>query len=153
MKVQFNNKKQVASWGVFLTFLFIAALSLLGGYYLLVEVRQQSIELILWGFFLVTGLVFYFGGFCYVDVDLSPQKIDVKFYKLFPLGRQYKRILLPMEKLKKMKVVGGLGVVGRRLLIEGSLKGRKALFPSVGLAACNRKQIKEITSFVESINK
>ncbi len=86
MHVQFNNKKQVSTWGLFLTLLFLIALGLLGGYYLIMEDRQQSVELALWGFLLLSVLVFYFGGFCYVEVDLSEQKLDVKYYRLFPIG-------------------------------------------------------------------
>lgn len=153
MTVLFNNKNQVGPWGLFLTFLFILALGLLGGYYLMVDVRKQSLELASWGFFLLSGLLFYFGGFCYVDMDLSPQKIDIKFYKLFPLGRQYKRILIPVEKVNKIKLVKGLGPIGRKLVIRGAIKGQQALFPAVGLAACNVKQIKELTLFIDNFNK
>lgn len=153
MIVKFNNKKQVSPWGLFLSFLFMVSLALLGSYYIFLETRIQPLEVGLWLFFLASVILFYFGGFCYVDVDLSLQKIDVKYYKLFPFGRQYKRILLPLDKIKSIKIGKGIGPIGRRFIINGVVKGKLALYPSVGLAACSAKQVKELEAFITEFNR
>lgn len=153
MQVKFNNKKQVSGWGVFLTLLALLAVGMLGSYYLLVDNRIQSVELGLWAFFLIVAVLYSFGGFAYVDMDLNDQKVDIKFYKLLPIGRQYKRIMLPVNKVKSIKVKNGLGVIGRRLDVTGRLKGREALFPSVGLAACNKGQIQQLKKYTELLKK
>ncbi len=153
MTVKFNNKKQVSPWGLFLSFLFMVSLGLLGSYYIFLETRIQTIEVGLWLFFLACSILFYFGGFYYVDMDLSLQKVDVKYYRLFPFGRQYKRILLPVDKIKSIKVGKGLGLIGRRFILSGVVKGKLALYPSVGLAACSSKQVKEINAFITEFNR
>ena len=153
MQVKFNNKKQVSGWGLFLTLLALVAMGMLGSYYLFVDNRIQSIELSLWAFFIVIALLYTYGGFAYLDVDLTEEKVDVKFYKLIPIGRAYKRIMLPVNKIQSIKVANGIGVIGRRLVVTGRLKGRTALFPSVGLAACNKEQVEQLRKYTELLDK
>nr|WP_319401443.1 hypothetical protein [uncultured Carboxylicivirga sp.] len=152
MSTIFNNKKQVGSRSIWLTLLVLIALGLVAGYYLLVDNRDTNWEFGLWAFLVVTLLFFYFGGFYYVEANLTAEKIDIKYYNLFPFGRQYKRILVPTDKVKKIKVKNGLGNLGRKLVIEGVIQGRYALFPSVGLSACNKEQIQELRKFIKRLN-
>ncbi|MCU4175699.1 hypothetical protein [Carboxylicivirga sp. N1Y90] len=151
MNLQFNNKKQVSPVGLLLSFIFLSAVVCIGLYYLILDERIQSLEIGAWIYLLLSGLVFYFGGFCYVEVEASEQRIDVKYYNLFPFGRQYKRILLPVDKIKKIKLAKGIGPIGRRLVISGVVNGRLALFPSVGLGACNAQQIDKLNAYIKSI--
>nr|WP_321405548.1 hypothetical protein [uncultured Carboxylicivirga sp.] len=153
MTIKFNNKKQVGLRGMILALMVLIALGLVAGNYLIIEPRNITLELILWGVLLVAIAVYYFGGFYYVDVELTAEKIDIKFYRLFPFGRQYKRILIPVEKVKKIKLSKGLGGLGRSLKIEGSIQGRHAIFPSVGIAACDKTQINELKKYIDFINK
>lgn len=153
MDIHFNNKNQVGSWSLYLALLVLIALGAVAANYLLIEVRNQTLDISLWGFLVFSVVLFYFGGFNYVDIALSAEKVDVKFYNLFPLGRQYNRILVPTEKIKKIKVNKGLGIIGRKLKIEGTIQGRHALFPSVGLAACTRQQLQQIQLFIDTLNK
>ncbi len=153
MDIQFNNKKQVGSWSLYLALLVLIALGAISVNYLLFDVRNQILDIALWGFLVLSVVLFYFGGFNYVDLALSAEKVDIKYYNLFPFGRQYNRILVPTDKIKKIKMNRGLGVIGRKLAIEGIIQGRHALFPSVGLAACTKQQLQQIQLFIDTFNK
>ena len=153
MNVKFSNKNRVKPIGLLLSFLLMLAVAGLACFYLWFSHLSKSGEAALWLYFIFISVFFYFGGFCYVEVDLSPARLDVKYYNLFPFWRQYKRILLPADKLKFLKVRGGLGFAGAGLLICGRIKGRLATYPTVGLSACSRKQINELKMFAVELQK
>jgi len=119
----------------------------LASFYLWFSHLGKAIEVALWLYFIFISTFFYFGGFCYVEVELNAARIDIKYYNLFPFWRQYKRIMLPVEKVKSLRVRSGLRFVGVGLEISARVKGRLATYPSVGLSACSRQQVKELKSF------
>ncbi len=151
--VKFSNKSRIKPIGLFLSFLLMLAIAGLASFYLWFSYLNKSIEVSLWLYFIFIATFFYFGGFCYVEVDLSLARLDIKYYNLFPLWRQYKRILLPVDKLKSLKVRSGLGFVGVSLVICGRIKGRLATFPTVGLSACSKQQKNELKMFAVELKK
>jgi len=147
MSVKFNNKNRVKPIGLLLSFLLMLAVAGLASYYLWFNHLNKTIEASLWMYFVFISTFFYFGGFCYVEVEISSKTFDVKYYNLFPFWRQYKRILLPLDKVKHIKVRSGLCFVGSGILISGRIKGRLATYPTVGLSACTAKQRKQLKQF------
>jgi len=153
ISVEFSNKNRVKPIGLILSFLLMLAVAGLASFYLWFSHFNKSIEVSLWLYFIFISTFFYFGGFYYIEMDLNSSRIDIKYYNLFPLWRQYKRIILPVEKIKYLKVRFGLGFVGAGLVICGRIKGRLATYPTVGLSACSRSQIRELKQYAAQFQK
>lgn len=125
----------------------------IGLYYLSYQGHNKMLEMGIWLVLIVVVVLYYIGGYCYVDVEITKAKVDIKFYNLFPFWREYRRIVLPIEKLKYIKVRSGLGFIGASLLVCGRIKGRLAMFPTVGLSACSQQQINELKKYANEISK
>ena len=63
-------------------------------------------------------------------------------------GREYKRILLPLTKIKRIKVTNGIGALGAKLVVYAKANGFETKYPSVALSACSLSQIKAIKSAI-----
>ncbi|MBS2210484.1 hypothetical protein KEM09_03680 [Carboxylicivirga mesophila] len=152
MTIKFDNKDRAKKVSNVLRIIVMLAIVPIGINYLWIETTDKMVEMFMWLFLIVIIALYYTGGFCYVEVDASPAKLDVKYYNLFPFWREYKRIVIPVERIKYVKVRKGLGRFGAGLLICGRIKGRLAMFPSVGLSACSQKQIEELKVYAASFS-
>ena len=153
MTIKFSNKNRVKPIGLFLSFLMMISVAGLASYYLWFSELGKSVEVALWLYFIFVSVFFYFGGYYYVEVEIGAAKVDVKYYNLFPFWRQYKRIMIPLDKLKYVKVRSGFGSFGASLVICGRLKGRIAMYPTVGLNACKREQVQLLKEFSKKYPK
>ncbi|MBR8537559.1 hypothetical protein KDU71_18460 [Carboxylicivirga sediminis] len=152
MTIKFDNKGRAKKVSNVLRIIVMLAIVPIGVNYLWIETTDKMVEMFMWLFLIVIIALYYTGGFCYVEVDVTPAKLDVKYYNLFPFWREYKRIVIPVERIKYVKVRRGLGRFGAGLLICGRIKGRLAMFPSVGLSACSQKQIEELKVYAASFS-
>lgn len=153
MELKFNNKQSVKKVSTILHILMMLAIVPIGLYYLSYQGHNKMLEMGIWLVLIVVVVLYYIGGYCYVDVEITKAKVDIKFYNLFPFWREYRRIVLPIEKLKYIKVRSGLGFIGASLLVCGRIKGRLAMFPTVGLSACSQQQINELKKYANEISK
>jgi len=147
-----NNKKQVKSTGLVLGFLLLVVTAALGGYYFLREQQLIGLEVTLWLSFVLVGVLFKWGGFCYVEVAIEKNNLDVKYYDLFPIGRKYERILIPTKKIGQAKIAPGIFSIGRRLIITRKSKGQQINYPAVGLAAYNKEQVDKLAKLLNQLN-
>lgn len=152
MKLKFDNKEKAKRLSTVLRILVLLAIVPIGINYLWLETSDKMIEMLIWLFLILVIVLYYLGGFCYVEVEGNERLLDVKYYNLFPFWREYKRIVLPHERIKYVKVRRGIGVLGSGLIICGRVKGRIAMFPTVGLSACNKKDIELLKSYANQIS-
>ncbi|WP_430813246.1 hypothetical protein [Carboxylicivirga sp. RSCT41] len=153
MTVKFDNKEKARKVSTFLRILVMLTIVPIAVNYLWIETNDKMVEMILWLFLIVVVVLYYIGGFCYVEVECNASKLDVKYYNLFPFWREYKRIIIPVERIKYVKVKNGLGILGSGLLICGRIKGRIAVFPRVGLSAVGKAHIEELRKYATAITK
>ncbi len=147
-----SNKKQVKSIGLALGFLLLVVTSALASYYFFREQQMLNLEIALWISFVLVVVLFKWGGFCYVEVEIDNTNVDVKYYDLFPIGRKFKRILIPIAKISQVKIAPGLAFIGRRLVITRKSKGHKIAYPAVGLAAFNNDQMNRLVKMIQQIS-
>ncbi|TRX70855.1 hypothetical protein [Carboxylicivirga sp. M1479] len=153
MEIRFDNKKRAKSISNVLSLVVMLVILAIGLNYLWFETTDKAIEVSLWLALVVIIVLYYIGGFCYVEFMGNDSKLEVKYYNLFPFWREYKRIVLPIERLKSMKVRAGLGILGRGLSIYGRISGRLAMFPTVGLSALSKSQLDELKQYAASVSK
>lgn len=148
-----SNKKQVKSIGMVLGLIFLVTIVALGLYYFYLDDLGIYTGIVLWCCLALVLALFKWGGFCYVEVSVEKGNLDVKYYDLFPVGRKYKRILVPVNKISQLKIARGLFAIGRRLMITRKSRGQQINYPAVGLAAFNRDQINQLEKlFRNNIN-
>ncbi|MCT4587961.1 MAG: hypothetical protein N4A71_09080 [Carboxylicivirga sp.] len=152
MKLKFNNKEKAKRLSTVLRIIVMLAIVPIGVNYLWIETTDKMMEMLIWLFLIVIVVLYYIGGFCYVEVEASERLLDVKYYNLFPFWREYKRVVLPAERIKYVKVRKGLGVFGSGLIICGRVKGRIAMFPTIGLSALSKKDIELLQSYAKEIS-
>ncbi len=153
MDIKFDNKKEARRVSTILRILVMLAIVPIGINYLWIETSDKMVEMAIWLFLIIVIALYYTGGFCYVEVEGNAAKLDVKYYSLFPFWREYKRIVIPVDRIKSVKVRAGLGNVGAALLICGRIKGRIATFPAVGLSACHKQHISALKEYAAHLSK
>lgn len=146
-----NNKKQVKSTGLILGFMLLVVTAALAGYYFLREQQLIGLEVTLWLSFALVGVLFRWGGFCYVEVAIENNNLDVKYYNLFPIGRKYERILIPTKRISQAKIAPGIFSIGRRLILTRKSKGQQINYPAVGLAAFNKEQVGKLVKLLNQL--
>jgi len=147
-----NNKKQVKSKGLILGFVLMVATAALAGYYFFREQQFLGLEIFLWLSFVLVVALFKWGGFCYVEVEIEKNNLDVKYYNLFPIGRKYERILIPTKKISQVKIAPGILSIGRRLILTRKSKGQQINYPAVGLAAFNKGQVDKLVKLLNQLS-
>ncbi len=153
MTLKFDNSKRAKKITTILRVIVMLAIVPIGLNYLWFETTDKMLEMWMWLFLIFVIVAYYLGGFCYVEVDATEVKLEVKYYNLFPFWREYKRIVIPIERLKYVKVRKGLASLGSGLVICGRIKGRVAMFPTVGLSACTKQQIEELNAYAATVSK
>lgn len=153
MTLKFDNKDKAKKVSTFLRIIVMLAIVPIAVNYLWIETNNKMIEMALWLFLIVIIVLYYIGGFCYVEVEANELKLDVKYYNLFPFWREYKRIVIPVERIKYVKVRKGIGILGVGLLICGRIKGRLAVFPRVGLSAVDKINVEELRKYAAVVTK
>ncbi len=149
--IHLNNKKTASGTGMLMALLTVLALGMLVVFYLFLPTDNLVLHISLWVFLVLVLLVFNLGGFCYVDLSTENASLDIKYYNLFPFGRKYKRILLPLTKIETLKITSGLGTIGRKLVVVAKNNGQAAKYPKVGLAACDTAYIIELKALVDKL--
>ncbi len=146
--VSIANQSRAKVMGVVLTLACLVSMVLLAVYHMYFDRHSTTLALSLWGVMLGLIVLFYAGGFYFVDVKVDNVSVDIKYYSLFPIGREYKRILLPLTKIKRIKVTNGIGALGAKLVVYAKANGFETKYPSVALSACSLSQIKAIKSAI-----
>ncbi len=129
------NQKRASA--IALTFtIAILALSalLLLAYFGNIQLLLQYI-IPLWIALGVAILLYRFGGYHYMDIEITSHEADIKYYRIFPVGRQYKRVKIKGSQLHKIHVNNGFLGIGANLHLFVNTKKGKAKYPFIGLAA------------------
>jgi hypothetical protein len=145
-----DNKKQVTQINIIFSLIIITILVLLGAHYLLGTVTNEDMIYSLWSALIVVLLLFRYGGFEFVMVDFNEDETDIKYYRIFPFGRKYNRIVIPNELLGYFKIQKGIGHLFSSLILFQNRSVEMAQYPPIGLAAVNSDMQKKL---LEQLNK
>jgi hypothetical protein len=145
-----DNKRQATQINIIFSLIIITIFVILGAHYLLGTVTDENMIYSLWSALIVILLLFRYGGFEFVMVDFNEDEIDIKYYRIFPFGRKYNRIVIPNELLGYFKIQKGIGPLFSSLILFQNRNGEMAQYPPVGLAAVSNDMQKKI---LEQLNK
>ncbi len=147
--MQIENRKQVSHINIIFSLIIVAILIVLGTHYISnTSFYSEEMVLPLWVGLIFVLLVYRYGGFEYVSFEFNDDDIDIKYYRLFPFGRKYNRIIIPYELLGDFKIQKGIGTVFSSLILYQNRAGAMAQYPPIGLAATTQdlraKLLKEL---------
>jgi hypothetical protein len=145
-----DNKKQVAQINIIFSLIIITILLFLGAHYLLGIFTDEDMIFSLWTALIVVVFLFRYGGFDFVMIDFGDDEIDIKYYRVFPFGRKFNRIVIPNELLGYFKIQKGAGPLFSSLILFQNRSGEMAQYPPIGMAAVNNDMQKKL---LEQLNK
>ncbi len=145
-----DNKKQATHINVVFSLIIITLFVILGAHYLMGTVSDENIIYTLWTVLIFVLLLFRYGGYEFVMVDFNDDEIDIKYYRIFPVGRKYNRVVIPNDLLGFYKIQKGIGPVFSSLVLFQNRGGEMAQYPPIGLAAVNPEMQKKLN---EQFNK
>ena len=145
-----DNKKQVAHISIVFTLVIITLFVMLGAHYLMGSIKNENTVYLLWIGLIIVLFLFRNGGFEFVMADFNVEEIDIKYYRIFPFGRKYNRIVIPNEMLGYYKIQKGVGPLFSNLILFQNKSGEMAQYPPIGMAAVNSEMQKKL---IEQFNK
>ena len=113
------------------------------------QILQIAMILVL----ILTAVIYYAGGFFYVEIEPEPQSFRVKHYNLFPFWQEFKVYQIPFDRYYKYEIKKAAGGLFSWLLLFEKTSRGMAKYPGIGLSALSTEQLKNITDYLESIRK
>ena len=144
--MKLSNQKEASTIGlVFTGGILLTAILLITAYFASIELLINAIPL-LWSILIVFLLLFRFAGYHYMNIEINNREADIKYYRIFPIGRTYKRVKIKGEQLHSVKVHNGILGLGANLKLDVNTSKGRARYPFIGLSAVkynDRKKIAE----------
>jgi|GEM_PF-866414 hypothetical protein len=149
-----SNQKQSARAlmifsGVWAGLVILFALSFFDLFYSPIWMR-----LVLAGIIGLVALFFYLGGFHFVRIEVENNKeLMVKYYNLFPVGRNFKAFKIPLQNFHHHEIRFGAGGLTAYLILFQRMQGGVAKYPPVGLSAVGKEERQEMSNFLRKLEK
>src|SRR5690554_1057949 len=129
-----NNKKTAARHIRVFAITWLAAMALLVASLVWRDNTPLATQLILAAAVVGIALIFGWGGFYYLEISSDKEAFTIKYFNLFPMGREYKAMRLPLSRYEET----GHGV---------------ARYPALGLTALSAAEREEIIRFFKKMEK
>ncbi|MFO8000671.1 MAG: hypothetical protein R6U46_05460 [Marinilabilia sp.] len=118
----------------------------------------EMFESPLWGRLVLAGIIgiialfFYLGGYYYIQAEVENNKnLMIKYYNLFPVGRQFKAFKVPLQQFHHHEIKHGTAGLTSWLVLYQKMQGGIAKYPAIGLSAFGEKGRKEISEFLKKL--
>jgi hypothetical protein len=93
------------------------------------------------------------GGYHYVEFETDKEFIRIKYFNLFPVGREYKAVQIPWSRYHKHEITTSLGGMFSFIHIYEETGRGMARYPGVGLTAMTREEKTQLLQFFEKITR
>jgi len=148
-----NNKKTSGTVIQIFSFSWLLSLALLT-LSLVFDIGIHPVFQYLLGALIVAiAIVFAMGGFHYVEIETDSDLLRVKYFNLFPIGRDYKRLQVQWSRYHGHELRRSfLGMVTFLHLYEQTARG-VARYPAFGLSAMKKSEREAIVQFFEKLKR
>jgi hypothetical protein len=104
---------------------------------------------------LVVAIAVFFanGGYHYIEIESEKDLFRIKYFNLFPMGREYKSIQIPWSRYRKHEIKSSFNGLFHRLYIFEQTGGGLARYPSIGFSALSTGERKKILTFFKKMEK
>ncbi len=149
--MKLSNQKEASSIGLFYSGAIILIAILLMTAYFGNIILLLNYTPLLWSTLVVLMLLYRFAGYHYMSIEISNREADIKYYRIFPIGRKYKRIKIKGEQLHRIKVNNGILGIGANLKLDVNTSKGRARYPFIGLSAVSVNDRKKIAEALHKI--
>ncbi len=101
---------------------------------------------------IVMALGFYLGGFHFFRAEIKKEMLEIKYYNLFPAGRKFQTVLIPLKQYHHHEIKRQLGGLFKWIIIYQEMAGGVAKYPPIGLSASGKKVQKALNEMLHGLN-
>lgn len=149
--MKLTNQKRASSIAMLFTVIIIILSVLLMIAYFGNIAALMGYTTAMWVALMLAIAMYRLGGYHFMDIEINNREADIKYYRIFPVGRTYKRVKIKGEQLHKIKIHNGfLGFAANLQLFVNTGKGR-AKYPFIGLGAVSAADRKKIGEALQKI--
>jgi hypothetical protein len=148
-----NNKKTA---GKYIKVFAISWLLSMALFVLSVVLKSEvpvAAQIALGAMVLLIAVYFAIGGFHYIEIESEKDLFRIKYFNLFPMGREYKSIQIPRSRYRKHEVKPSFNGLFHHLFIYEQTASGLARYPSIGFSALSADERKLILSFLKKMKK
>jgi len=121
---------------------------------ILTKVEVHSVIKIILGSLVILLAVFFAnGGFFYLEIETEKDLFRIKYFNLFPMGREYKTIQIPWTRYRKHEIKSSFNGLFHRLYIYEQTGAGLARYPSIGLSALSSEEREKLHIFLKKMEK
>ncbi len=148
-----NNKKTAGKYIKIFAISWLAALAL----FVLSVVLKSDIpvagQVALGALVVLIAVFFANGGFHYIEIESEKDLFRIKYFNLFPMGREYKSIQIPWSRYRKHEIKPSFNGLFHHLYVYEQTGGGLARYPSIGFSALSADERKKILTFFKKMEK
>src|SRR5690606_15738851 len=112
-----------------------------------------AVQVALGALVVLIAVFFANGGYHYIEIESEKDLFRIKYFNLFPMGREYKSIQIPWSRYRKHEVKSSFKGLFHRLFIYEQTGGGMARYPSIGFSALSTGERKKILTFFKKMEK
>ncbi len=99
------------------------------------------------------AVFFASGGYHYIEIESEKDLFRIKYFNLFPMGREYKSVQIPLSRYRKHEVKRSFNGLFHHLYLFEQTRGGLARYPSIGFSALNASEREKILTFLKKMEK
>ncbi|GAO28097.1 hypothetical protein [Geofilum rubicundum] len=148
-----NNKKTA---GKYIKTFAISWLTALALFVLSVVVKNDlpvAAQIALGVLVVLIAVFFASGGYHYIEIESEKDLFRIKYFNLFPMGREYKSIQIPWSRYRKHEIKPSFNGLFHHLYIYEQTRGGLARYPAIGFSALNAAEREKILTFLKKMEK
>ncbi len=148
-----NNKKGTSKLASFFGISCMIVLGLIV-YSLFPQTEMDPIiKIALWLLLAILLVVFGYGGYYYIEIASTKGNLQIRYFNLFPVGRKYKALQMPLERYSHYEIKKPLGVLFSFLYIYENTARGLARYQPIGLSALKREEKENLKNILDQIKK
>ncbi|MDR2927482.1 MAG: hypothetical protein LBV41_04685 [Cytophagaceae bacterium] len=145
-----NNKKTSRKASFIFAVVWLVLLIALTSTFFFEFECEHWVQIVASGLLILVTLLFYTGGFYYVNAEITNGIMYIKHYNLFPVWRRFRMFQVPANRFDKAVAKKYFGGIICFVHIYENLRGRIARYPAIGFSAMPRLQRDAFIQFINS---
>ena len=146
-----NNKKTSSAQIRNFALAWLAALALFVISFLTKAPVHPAIQIALGLLILLIAIIFATGGFHYLEIEPKDDLISIKYFNLFPIGREFKSLQIPYKRFSHIKTKNTFGGLFRYFYLYEQTSRGLARYPKIGLTSLSKTERNEIIAFFKKL--
>lgn len=148
-----NNKKTASTFIRIFGISWLASLAILVYTFLSRTAVSQNFQILMLVVVVLLPVIFAKGGFYYIEIANSKGNLLIRYFNLFPIGRKYKALQIPLERYSHYEIKGSMGVLFSFLYVYEDTARGLARYQPIGLTALRSEEKENLRNILDQIKK